>query len=285
MARVLSSARGAMRKIWITVIASLAVHSAPLLLLSRSPALLSPTSPLLVEPVDRWAGNTAEPGSGQVYEVGVDPPGGEKPSAPAPATPPPPAPVAPATPKDAVPTLPAPKPPPPTKPRKPKPAPSASAVSSADATEPPPSGSPGKRPGDAAAQGGGNPGGGSFGAEGPGSVRDLGKAFTRAIPPACQADPAWSKLAPGDAGVLEVTISIDDTGHITGFKPAEGDAPKQLVALVKRTLADARAARGRHLRAAPRRGERGHGGAPDPRHVERRRHERVRRRRGALVCL
>src|SRR5262245_61207372 len=109
MARVLSSARGAMRKIWITAIASLAVHSAPVLLLSRSPgalALLSPRPPTLVEPVDRWAGNTAElGGSGQVYDVSVDPSGGEKPSAPAPASPPPPAPapVAPAPPKDAAP--------------------------------------------------------------------------------------------------------------------------------------------------------------------------------------
>jgi hypothetical protein len=228
-----------MRKIWITAIASLAVHSAPLLFLARSPgaiAVLSPSPPTLAEPVDRWAGNTADlGGSGQVYDVSVDPPGGEKPSVPAPAPPPPPAPVAPAPPKDAVPIDGETKPPPP-KPRKPKPAPSASAVSSTDANEPPSNGSPGKRPGDAAEHGGGNPGGGSFGAEGPGSVRDLGKAFTRAIPVAGQGDPAWSKLATGDAGVLEFTINIDETGHIKPWTPPTGEAPKQLVALVKRTL-------------------------------------------------
>src|SRR5262245_13148113 len=216
MARVLSSARGAMRKIWITAIASLAVHGAPLRFCLRSPAALAvqpphPAQP--AEPVDRWAGDTAEPGgNSQVYDVSVDPPGGAKPSDPPPA--PPPAPVAPAPPKDGVPIDPAPNPPPP-KPRKPKPASSAIAASSAATNEP---GSPGK-PGGASENGGGSAGGGSFGAEGPGSVRDLGKAFMRAIPLGCQGDQGWAKLSPGDAGVLEFTITVDETGHITGFQP------------------------------------------------------------------
>jgi hypothetical protein len=77
---------------------------------------------------------------------------------------------------------------------------------------------------------------GSFGAEGAASVRDLGRAFTRAIPPAGQADLAWSALPAGDAGSIDVTLEIDETGHITGMKPPEADPPRQLLALVKRTL-------------------------------------------------
>jgi hypothetical protein len=37
-------------------------------------------------------------------------------------------------------------------------------------------------------------------------------------------------------GVLEVAITVDDAGHITGFTPLSDDAPQHLVALVKRTL-------------------------------------------------
>ncbi|MFS8066216.1 MAG: hypothetical protein ACMG6S_07570, partial [Byssovorax sp.] len=78
---------------------------------------------------------------------------------------------------------------------------------------------------------------GPFGAEGPSAVRSLGRAFTRAIPMACQADPGWGKLPSGDAGAIEIAITIDETGHITGYRALASDPPKQLVALVKRTIA------------------------------------------------
>jgi hypothetical protein len=89
--------------------------------------------------------------------------------------------------------------------------------------------------GDASRSGGGQRGRG-FGAEAPSAVWDLGGAFTRVIGPACMADPIWSKLAVGSGGELEIAITVDDAGHITGFTPPSDDAPWHLVALVKRTL-------------------------------------------------
>jgi len=68
-------------------------------------------------------------------------------------------------------------------------------------------------------------------------VRDLGRAFTRAIPPACQADAIWGTLAPGDAGTVELTITIDPTGRIQGYELLGDAPPKQLEHLAKRTLA------------------------------------------------
>ncbi len=67
--------------------------------------------------------------------------------------------------------------------------------------------------------------------------QSLGRAFTRAIPAACQADPGWGTLPAGNAGAIEIAITIDETGHITGYKPLASDPPKQLLALVKRTMA------------------------------------------------
>jgi hypothetical protein len=81
-----------------------------------------------------------------------------------------------------------------------------------------------------------SPPGGSFGAEGPGAVRDLGRAFTRAIPPACDSDPAWAAMPPGDAGSVEVAVAVDESGHVTGAEPRGVDPPKVLVGLVRRTL-------------------------------------------------
>ena len=78
---------------------------------------------------------------------------------------------------------------------------------------------------------------GEFGAEGAGAVRSLGRAFTRAIPPACQADVAWGALPAGSAGSVRIIVEIDETGHIAGWKP-EGSGPSaHLGNLVKRTIA------------------------------------------------
>ena len=68
-------------------------------------------------------------------------------------------------------------------------------------------------------------------------MRDLGRAFTRAIPVASQADPIWSRLPAGDGGKIEVLIRVDDSGRIGGFEPTHRDPPKHLVDLVKRTVA------------------------------------------------
>ncbi|WP_437816761.1 hypothetical protein [Sorangium sp. So ce1078] len=86
--------------------------------------------------------------------------------------------------------------------------------------------------------GAGEDGQGDFGAAGPSAVRNLGRAFTRAIPPACQADPIWAALPLGSAGKARFVIDIDEAGHIASWRP-EGEEPpaRQLGNLAKRTIA------------------------------------------------
>ncbi len=67
-------------------------------------------------------------------------------------------------------------------------------------------------------------------------MRDLGRAFTRAIPAACSADPAWSKLSAGNAGKLRVELRVDAEGHIAGADPLGEAPPKHLVNILRRTL-------------------------------------------------
>jgi hypothetical protein len=191
--------------------------------------------------IDRWAGTTALPGKPGSEEVDVDverapaPPAPQLPAPqPAPPTPPP------ATAKTA--EAPAPRPT-----SRPAPAPSTSATSplaaSAPARRPPParpraSAEPaGSARASASAEPGSNGDGGDFGAEEKAGIRDLGRAFTRAIPPASDSDPAWAKLPAGDAGTLTVEILVDGEGKIASFEPRDRDPPRHLVGMVKRTLA------------------------------------------------
>jgi hypothetical protein len=69
-------------------------------------------------------------------------------------------------------------------------------------------------------------------------VRDLAKAFTRAIPFATRADPIWLRLPLGEAGSMRVTISVDAEGRIAEGKASERDEPLplQLKHLLERTL-------------------------------------------------
>jgi hypothetical protein len=80
---------------------------------------------------------------------------------------------------------------------------------------------------------------GSFGAEGEKAAsRDIGRAFTRALPAACVADAAWGKEPLGDAGRITIRVTLDERGKITGWEPDGGaPPPARLVATVKRTLA------------------------------------------------
>ncbi len=78
---------------------------------------------------------------------------------------------------------------------------------------------------------------GSFGAEGSPSVRDLGRAFTRALPPACDSDATWAKLAVGSAGSIEVAVIIDEEGKLNGFETLSKNPPAHLINAMKRTLA------------------------------------------------
>ena len=214
------------------------------------------------DPVDVWSGVTAAIGGEHLVDVNVDALGQAAPNGPAvppspPAAPPPPvaaaihaAPVEkPAAEKPSLPDDPAGIEPPP-KPRAKKPRPAAidpkastSAVDPASPDEkpaPPASPRTAKRKAGGGGADGANGDGakaGPFGAEGPSAVRSLGRAFTRGIPAACQADPGWGKLPVGDAGSIEVAITLDESGHITGYKALASDPPKQLAALVKRTIA------------------------------------------------
>ncbi|MFO0756846.1 MAG: hypothetical protein U0359_10155 [Byssovorax sp.] len=260
MARVLWWSWGSIRKAFGAGAASIVLHGAllgPALLVcaSRPSAASEP-----VEAADRWAGQTAALQGERVYDVNIEPGGGQsKPSLPggpgadlAPSPPSPPSPPdAPASPPPEPPRAPAPSAPPAvtsapvapsstasaarpsakkskSKPRKPKPASSASEGPSAPGGEKNAAGDPG---GGAAGESGG-----SFGAEGPGGVRDLGRAFTRAIPPAGQADPIWSSLPLGDAGTIEIMLTIDEGGHIKGSVPLTESPPRHLLRLIERTM-------------------------------------------------
>ncbi len=220
----------------------------------------APTIEAPVNAVDVWSGVTAAIGGEHLVDVNVDALGGQAGPAGAagkaadatpPAAPPPPAKAAiapkPAAEKAALPDdpgaiEPAPRP----RVKKAKPAAIDPAASSAaadpgdgDAKSAPPAAprtTKHKAGGGAEGDDGDGARSGPFGAEGPSAVRSLGRAFTRAIPAACQSDASWGKLPAGDAGSIEVAITVDESGHITGYKPRDHDPPKQLVALVKRTL-------------------------------------------------
>jgi hypothetical protein len=69
----------------------------------------------------------------------------------------------------------------------------------------------------------------------PAGVRDLGKAFTRAIPYATNADPIWEELPLGTVGTLKLRITLTD-GRITKSE-VHGSAPLALEHLRKRTIA------------------------------------------------
>jgi outer membrane biosynthesis protein TonB len=254
-----------MRRALVTCGGSIAFHGAFVALavlvvaLKREPLPVPASTP--TDPIDVWSGVTAAIGGERLVDVNVDALGGQPAPAaqgaqatPPPAPPPPqnaaipaapapkPAVEKPALPEDPVGIEPRPRP----RAKKPKPvavdpAASASAVdpASSDEKPAPPSPRPVKRraSGDATGERGDGAAVGPFGAEGPSAVRSLGRAFTRAIPLACQADPGWGTLPAGDAGALEIAITVDETGHITGYRPLASDPPKQLVALVKRTIA------------------------------------------------
>jgi hypothetical protein len=67
-------------------------------------------------------------------------------------------------------------------------------------------------------------------------VRSLGRAFTRAIPPACQADAVWRSLPPGSAGTARIVLEVDAEGRIAGWKPEGESVAPHFEGLVKRTL-------------------------------------------------
>ena len=104
-------------------------------------------------------------------------------------------------------------------------------------TAPPGSKTASPSSGDKGPPGGSSPGGGgSFGAEGASSVRDLGRAFTRALPPACDADKTWATLPVGSGGSIEVAVVISEEGKITGVEPLAPNPPAYLLKAAKNTV-------------------------------------------------
>jgi hypothetical protein len=217
--------------------------------------------------VDVMSGVTSAIGGERLVDVNVDALGGQVGPAGAPdkaadATPPAAPPPRPPPPKATIPAAIAPKPAvekpalpddpgaiePTPKPRAKRPKPVAEPVASSavddpgeGSEKPAPPASPRatkhKAGGGAAGENGDGAKLGPFGAEGPSAVRSLGRAFAHSIAAACQSDAAWAKLPVGDAGGIEVAITVGETGRITGFRALDRDPPKQLVALVTRTIA------------------------------------------------
>jgi hypothetical protein len=74
-----------------------------------------------------------------------------------------------------------------------------------------------------------------FGAVGVRFASDLATTFTRAFPQAASAYPLWSSVAFGDAGRAEVTLVLDENGHLTTSEIAGSPSPA-LRRSIERTL-------------------------------------------------
>ncbi len=227
-----------MRRVVVASAGSIAFHGSLVAIavlvaaLKREPQIATVEAP--VNPVDVWSGVTSAIGGERLVDVNVDALGGQV--GPAGAA------EKPALPDDPAAIEPAPKP----RAKKAKPvaadpAASSAAVEPGDPDEkpaPPPSSRARKRKagGGAAGEDGDGAKSGPFGAEGPSAVRSLGRGFARSIAAACVGDAGWGKLPVGDVGAIEVAITVDESGRITGYKSLDRDPPKQLLALVKRTI-------------------------------------------------
>jgi len=80
---------------------------------------------------------------------------------------------------------------------------------------------------------------GAFGASGqPAGERDLGKAFTRALPRATSSDSVWERLPIGYSARVYARLETDAEGHVVATDAwLDGDAaapPPELVRLVRR---------------------------------------------------
>jgi hypothetical protein len=75
-----------------------------------------------------------------------------------------------------------------------------------------------------------------FGAAGVRFATDLATTFTRGFPQAASADPVWSTATFGSAGTADVTLVIDEDGHLTG-STITGSPSLALRQGIERTLA------------------------------------------------
>lgn len=75
-----------------------------------------------------------------------------------------------------------------------------------------------------------------FGAVGVRFATDLATTFTRAFPQAASADAVWITAPFGSAGTADVTLTLDDAGHLTG-NAVTGNPSPALRRGIERTLA------------------------------------------------
>jgi hypothetical protein len=75
-----------------------------------------------------------------------------------------------------------------------------------------------------------------FGAVGARFATDLSATFTRALPQASSADPAWTNCPPGTAGTADVTLVLDNAGHLM-TQSVLGHPSPALRSSIERTLA------------------------------------------------
>ena len=75
-----------------------------------------------------------------------------------------------------------------------------------------------------------------FGAVGARFATDLSATFTRAIPQAFSADPAWEEAPWGSTGIADVTLLLDDAGHLSSSS-ISGRPSRALRSSLERTLA------------------------------------------------
>ena len=74
-----------------------------------------------------------------------------------------------------------------------------------------------------------------FGAVGERGVVDLATTFTRAFPQAASADPSWTRVPFGSAGVADVNLEIDAAGHLVDTRVA-GASTSALREGIQRTV-------------------------------------------------
>lgn len=73
-----------------------------------------------------------------------------------------------------------------------------------------------------------------YGAVGDRSASDLSRAFTRDFPQAASGDAIWRTAPVGPAGEATVTLTLDESGHITDVQVAGGSGP--LAQGIRRTM-------------------------------------------------
>jgi hypothetical protein len=95
---------------------------------------------------------------------------------------------------------------------------------------------PGDHPSTAPAAAAGGPPPALYGAVGVRFATDIATTFTRAFPQAASADAVWASVSLGSAGTADVTLQLDEGGHLVGSSIGGSPSPA-LRRGIERTLA------------------------------------------------